>query len=107
MVKFALIGTGRIGQMHAHNIVLNPRCKLEYVYDANLKQAKRIAKQFSCKVANSSKEAISNPNIDAVFIASSTATHIDYILAASKENKPVLCEKPIDLDIKRINASKK
>ena len=40
--------------------------------------------------------------IDAVVIASSTNTHVDLITAAALAGKPVLCEKPIDLDIARV-----
>ena len=33
ILKFALLGVGRIGKMHAANIALNPNCKIEYVFD--------------------------------------------------------------------------
>ena len=45
---------------------------------------------------------ISN-DIDAVLIASATPTHIEFITKASKAGKAVFCEKPIDLDIKKVN----
>ena len=106
MLKFALIGAGRIGQMHANNIFLNPKCCLEYVYDINKENSYIVAEKYNCKIASSPEEAI-NSNVKAVFIASSTATHIDYILASTKNNKSVICEKPIDLSIERINSCKK
>ena len=42
--------------------------------------------------------------VDAVFIASSTDTHVDLLTRAAKAGKAVLCEKPIDLDIARVDA---
>ncbi|WP_323033480.1 Gfo/Idh/MocA family oxidoreductase [Paracoccus sp. (in: a-proteobacteria)] len=42
--------------------------------------------------------------MDAILIASSTATHADLIEAAVAVGKPVLCEKPIDLSLDRVNA---
>ncbi len=41
--------------------------------------------------------------MDAVLIASSTDTHVDLMTLAAKAGKAVLCEKPIDLDIKRVD----
>ena len=35
MINFALLGAGRIGKMHAQNILQNPKCNLVYVYDIN------------------------------------------------------------------------
>src|SRR5690606_8701767 len=40
--------------------------------------------------------------VDAVLIASPTATHVDLIARAVDAGIPVLCEKPIDLDIARV-----
>ena len=42
--------------------------------------------------------------MDAVFVASSTDTHVDLITRGVKAGKAVLCEKPIDLDIARVEA---
>ena len=99
MLKISLLGTGRIGKMHAELINLNPKTQLEYVYDINKEASEKIAKKYGAKVAKSSEEAISNPNTDVVFIASATPTHINYILSAAKAGKAIFCEKPVDLDI--------
>jgi len=44
--------------------------------------------------------------VDAVLIATSTPTHVDYIEMAVNAKKPVLCEKPIDLSLSRVNELK-
>ena len=49
------------------------------------------------------QEVFSNKNIDAILIASPTDTHIEFIEKSVAANKPVLCEKPIDLDINKVN----
>ena len=104
MLKISLLGTGRIGKMHAELINLNPKTQLEYVYDINKEASEKIAKKYGAKVAKSSEEAISNPNTDVVFIASATPTHINYILSAAKAGKAIFCEKPVDLDIKKVES---
>ena len=106
-LKFALLGAGRIGKIHAANIALNPKCSIECVYDIDHNVAKEIADLYGCTVASSSQEAISNPNIEIVYICSATPTHTEYILSSAKAGKAIFCEKPIDLDINRVNMCKK
>ena len=103
MHNFSLMGAGRIGKMHAANITLNPRCNLSYVYDINQDFANEVAKLSGAKVAQSAEEAINDKNVDAVLIASATPTHIDFMTMAAKAGKAVLCEKPIDLDIAKVD----
>lgn len=106
MVRFALLGAGRIGLIHAGNIVSNPRARLECVFDADAGVAERAASKRGVRVARSAQSAIEADEVDAVLIASSTNTHVDLIVAAVQAGKPVLCEKPIDLDIDRIEGCK-
>jgi myo-inositol 2-dehydrogenase/D-chiro-inositol 1-dehydrogenase len=107
ILKFALLGVGRIGKIHAANISLNPKCSIECVYDIDSSAANKIAGLYGGTVALSPEEAISNPNVDIIYICTSTPTHTEYILAAAKAGKAIFCEKPIDLDINRVNNCKK
>ena len=54
--------------------------------------------------AASAAAVFASPNVDAVLIATATPTHADYIEMAVAAGKPVLCEKPIDLSLARVNA---
>jgi len=103
MLNIALIGVGRIGKMHARNIVDHPQCNLTYVYDIKEDFSSEVAKFSNAKIAKSPEEAINDNVVDAVFIASATNTHVDYIILAAKAGKAVFCEKPIDLDIEKVN----
>ena len=103
MHNFSLMGAGRIGKMHAANITLNPRCNLSYVYDVNKDFAHQVAEDNNAKVASSPEEAINNSDVDVVFIASATPTHVEFITMGAKAGKAVFCEKPIDLDINKVN----
>jgi myo-inositol 2-dehydrogenase/D-chiro-inositol 1-dehydrogenase len=47
---------------------------------------------------------IAAKDIDAILIGSSTATHADFIEQSVRAGKAVLCEKPVSLDAKRIEA---
>ena len=103
MVRIALIGCGRIGQMHAANLGKHKRTDLVMVFDADEKSAGKVAHLYGSKVAESSSEVFGAENVDGVIIASVTSTHAEFIEMAVAAGKPVLCEKPIDLDLERVN----
>ena len=103
MINFALMGAGRIGKMHAEIIDAHPEANLQYVYDVNLEFAKQITNQNNSKVSKSAEEAITSPEVDAILIASATPTHTQFITMAAKAGKAIFCEKPIDLDINKVN----
>jgi myo-inositol 2-dehydrogenase/D-chiro-inositol 1-dehydrogenase len=107
ILKFALLGVGRIGKIHAANMAINPKCSIECIYDIDSSAANKIANLYGGTVVLSPEEAISNPNVDVVYICTSTPTHTEFILSAAKSGKAIFCEKPIDLDIDRVNKCKK
>lgn len=104
MLRFALLGAGRIGRMHAENLDRHPKASLARVYDVAADAAKEVAARHGAEASASVDEALADPAVDAVLIASSTDTHIDLIQRAVEAGKAVLCEKPIDLDIARVDA---
>ena len=97
------MGAGRIGKMHAEIINAHPKCNLQYVYDVNNKFSIELANKYKSVASETAEQALLNDNIDAVLIASATPTHIEFITKASKAGKAVFCEKPIDLDIQKVN----
>lgn len=101
--KIALFGAGRIGRVHAGSVLANPRSTLKYVVDVNADFARSVAADFGA-TATSADEALSDGDVDAIIVASSTDTHVDFILKGIAAGKHVFCEKPIDLDIERVNA---
>jgi len=103
MLNIALMGAGRIGKMHAKNIALHPMCNLSYVFDINQEFASQIAQSTKAKVTKSPDEAINNNDVDVVFIASATPTHVDFIIKGAKAGKAIFCEKPIDLNIEKVD----
>ena len=103
-VRFGLIGTGRIGQVHAASIAAAPEATLSWVADPFIEGARSVAERFGGTATESAEELIASGEIDAVLVASPTPTHVDLIEASVRAGLPVLCEKPIDLDITRVDA---
>lgn len=104
MLRIAVLGCGRIGRMHAANIARHPRASLAMAYDVHVPSATALAEREGTRVARSADEVLGSPEVDAVLIASATPTHAGYIEMAVEAGKAVLCEKPIDLDLARVEA---
>jgi myo-inositol 2-dehydrogenase / D-chiro-inositol 1-dehydrogenase len=102
LLNIALFGAGFIGCVHARNIARHPRTRLRYVYDVNREAAQRVAAEHGATIAHDSADIWAASDVDAVLIASSTNTHAALLHAAIKAKLPVYCEKPIDLDIERV-----
>ncbi|RFA13525.1 inositol 2-dehydrogenase [Subtercola boreus] len=103
-LRFGLIGTGRIGMVHAASIAASPNATLSWVCDPFIDGAKTAAATHGGRVTDSAEEVFASGEVDAVLIASPTATHVDLLSAAIDAGIPALCEKPIDLDISRVDA---
>ena len=104
MIGFALLGCGRIGTLHARTIAAHPRAELVACYDVAGEAAAAVARAVGAQTAGSVDEALHHPRVRAVLIASSTDTHADLIVRAVRAGKAVLCEKPIDLAMARVEA---
>jgi myo-inositol 2-dehydrogenase/D-chiro-inositol 1-dehydrogenase len=102
MVIFAQFGAGRIGAIHAANIAAHDKAQLRYIVDVSPAAATALAERHGAKVAGR-EEALADPAVTAVIIASSTDTHADLCIAAARAGKAIFCEKPIDLSLKRVD----
>ena len=107
MINIALLGLGRIGVMHGKNLMRNRDFNLKYVYDINKKLTQKISKELRSIPIYNPSVVFKDKNIHAIFIASTTSTHIKLILEAAKYKKAIFCEKPLDLNISKINNCKK
>jgi myo-inositol 2-dehydrogenase/D-chiro-inositol 1-dehydrogenase len=101
-LRFGLIGTGRIGQVHAANIAADPDAELAWICDPFVDGAHALSARLGGRVTEDAAEMMASGGVDAVLVAS--PPHGDLIAAAIDHGLPVLCEKPIDLDIARVDA---
>jgi myo-inositol 2-dehydrogenase/D-chiro-inositol 1-dehydrogenase len=104
-LNFGLIGAGRIGQVHAESLTYRlPEAKLLAVSDVYEAAAQACAAKFHIPHAHADHRAIlDNPDIDAVAICSSTPTHAPFMIEAAQAGKHIFCEKPIALDLGKID----
>ncbi|MAT88396.1 MAG: inositol 2-dehydrogenase [Aestuariivita sp.] len=103
MLKIAVLGCGRIGQMHAANIARHSNADLAMVFDVYQPNVEITAEKHGVSIASSAADVFASSEVDAVLVATSTDTHADFIEMAVAASKPILCEKPIDLSLDRVN----
>jgi myo-inositol 2-dehydrogenase/D-chiro-inositol 1-dehydrogenase len=104
MVRLGLIGCGRIGRVHADSVNVHPRAELAHVYDPLEAAAAEVGSRFGAPWGTDVAAVIDDPSIEGVVIASPTPTHVDLLTRAVRAGKAVLCEKPIDLELARVDA---
>ncbi|SFL65560.1 myo-inositol 2-dehydrogenase / D-chiro-inositol 1-dehydrogenase [Paenibacillus sp. 1_12] len=101
-IKIGIIGAGRIGKIHADNLLRLPQTEIVAVSDlfAGPELNAWASERGIAIVTKDSNEVIANPEIDAIFICSSTDTHVPLIKQAAEAGKHIFCEKPVSMDIR-------
>jgi len=106
-LQIGIIGAGRIGKVHAETVAFGmPQARIVSVTDINRDAAVHLAARCGIQeVAASSEEIFADPRVDAVLICSSTDTHADLIGQAARAGKHIFCEKPVALDLLKIDTA--
>lgn len=100
-VRFAILGAGRIGQVHAKAVTSTEGATLVAIADPVAKAARSVADRYGCDIRSIDDIAASD-DVDAIAICTPTNTHADLIEQFAKVGKAMFCEKPIDLSLSRV-----
>ncbi len=100
-MRIAVLGAGRIGQVHSAAISATPGAELAAIHDPIAKAAEAMQARYGCAIRGIDEIAAS-ADVDAVAICTPTDTHADLIEQFSRAGKAVFCEKPIDLSLARV-----
>ena len=99
MVRFGVIGTGRISDWVLKGAAQDPRITVTAVCSRSIEAAEAfIARNplaADAKIYTSVVEMAADPEVDAVYIGTPNQTHCEYTLTCLNANKAVLCEKPL------------
>ena len=102
MVRFGIIGTGRISDWVLKGAAQDPRIKVAAVCSRTAKAAEafiaRNPMAAGAKIYTSVEAMTSDPQVDAVYVGTPNQTHCEYAMTALKAGKHVLCEKPLALN---------
>ena len=103
-VRIAVLGTGRIGRMHAELLSLQVEgAALAGVYDTDAELARPVAERLRVAAAASAGELCASNEVDAIAICTTTDTHVDLIVEAAAAGKAVFCEKPLSLELAEVD----
>ncbi|WP_220454050.1 inositol 2-dehydrogenase [Nocardioides immobilis] len=102
-VRVAVLGTGRIGRMHAELLAREVHgATVPAVADVVPGVAARLGADLGVD-AGSIDEVLASSDVDAVAICSSTDTHVDLVVRAAEAGKAIFCEKPVSLDLAEVD----
>ena len=104
-IQVALIGAGRMGQVHGGHAARHPGLHLAYVVDARPGAAGALATATGAAVATLDA-VLADPAVRGVLVCSTTDRHLEHALACVAAGKAVFCEKPIDLDLGKVLAAR-
>ena len=104
-IRVGLIGTGRIGRMHADHLAFRvPEACLVAVADLNREAAEMCARACGISdVTEDYRDILARSDVDAVAICTSSPTHTEIIEDSAAAGKHIFCEKPIDIVLPRID----
>lgn len=103
-MKFGIIGTGSISNIHAQAIAAMDGSSLHAVFNHNPNSAKKFAGIYGAKTVSDFDEFLADPELEIVTIATPSGAHFDPAIAALKAGKHVICEKPLEITTARIDA---
>jgi UDP-N-acetyl-2-amino-2-deoxyglucuronate dehydrogenase len=101
-VKYGIIGTGAIAQMHAAAMAMLDNIELYMVYDVVVERAEAFAKEHNCLFAKTFEEFLQS-EVEAVTIATPSGLHGACVIPAAKAGKHILCEKPLEVTVSKTN----
>src|SRR5687767_11335634 len=96
-MRAALLGTGRIGALHAQTLMHDPDVTEVVVADADAGRARATAQRLGASVAR--PDELWNGRVDAVVIAAATTAHADLLHRGADAGLPMFCEKPLASDV--------
>lgn len=101
--NFGIIGSGLIADFHAKAIQSLGNAKLVGICGRSIEKAKKLTDKYNCEPYDDYKKMVSNPDIDIIAIATPSGFHTEPAVEAAKYGKHVICEKPLDISLERID----
>ena len=101
MIKWGIIGCGRIAHRFMQGLQALPDCELAASYSRRSETVEAFVDQYGGKACTSAEELLAS-DIDAVYIATLPDSHAYYSIMAMQAGKAVLCEKPVTINLPQL-----
>jgi len=102
--NFGVVGAGLIADFHARAIRDIPRARFVACCDKLADRAQALAGKYGAKAFGSYEEMLKSNGLDIVTIATPSGLHMEPAVAAAEAGKHVICEKPLEITLERIDA---
>ena len=104
-INWGIIGAGKIASKFATDLLTISNSKLYAIASRNLDKARDFSEKYKASTAYGSYEdLVTDPNIDAIYIATPHSFHKAHTLLCLNYNKAVLCEKPFAMNLQEVEA---
>jgi len=101
VLGIAVIGAGRAGMIHARNLASGrvPGARLARLVEPRAETRQAASAELRLEHSSADyREALADPAVDAIVVATPSALHCEIVEAAAQARKHILCEKPMAMN---------
>jgi myo-inositol 2-dehydrogenase / D-chiro-inositol 1-dehydrogenase len=96
-MRVGVLGTGRMGAFRARALAEHPEVEQVFVASHRPERARELAEAIGGR--GGTIDQVLNEELDALVISTVTAEHPEHVAAGAERGLPMLCEKPISIDV--------
>lgn len=100
--KFGIIGCGNVAHIHAQAIKAMENAELVAVYARNAEKGNSFSEKHSCIAFYDLEKMLEEADINIVTITTPSGAHLEPCVLAANAGKHIICEKPVEINIQRI-----
>ncbi len=101
--NFGIIGAGLIADFHARAIRSLENARLVGICGTNQAKVSSLAGKYGCRAFGSPGGMLQSDDIDIITIATPSGAHMEPAIEAARHGKHVICEKPLEISLERID----
>lgn len=100
-IRFAVIGVGNIGKVHLQAMAASPHAQVTVLCNRTEATGAPLARAHGARWVADFRQAVCQPDVDAVAICTPTGVHMEMAVAAAQAGKHILMEKPLEVTLGR------
>lgn len=100
-LRFAIVGAGNIGKLHAHAVNAIDDACVTVVCDRNAVAGQALARAHGAVWVADYRHAVERQDVDVVCVCTPSGAHAEIAEAAAHAGKHLAVEKPIDITLER------
>jgi UDP-N-acetyl-2-amino-2-deoxyglucuronate dehydrogenase len=101
-IGFGIVGLG-MGAYHASAIVEAKGARLVALCDADEERLNKTNERFKVKAYTNYTDMLNDSEVEVINVCTPSYLHVDMAIPAVKASKHVIVEKPVDINVKKIN----